>query len=98
MRRLIDWAFRDRRSGAIVVGQWPNAPLWIFLVASAAEWILEAATPGSPPWLFAGLRLVALLALAVWALDEIVRGVNPWRRFLGAAVLIGLGFSLAGRL
>jgi hypothetical protein len=24
-----------------------------------------------------------------WAVDEIVRGVNPWRRFLGAAVLVG---------
>jgi hypothetical protein len=30
---------------------------------------------------------VAGVALAVWAVDEIVRGVNPWRRILGAAVL-----------
>ncbi len=26
-----------------------------------------------------------------WAGDELLRGVNPWRRCLGAAVLIGLG-------
>lgn len=26
--------------------------------------------------------------LLVWAADEILRGVNPWRRCLGAAVLI----------
>lgn len=78
MRRFMDWAFRDRRSGAIVIGQWPNPPLWVFGVASVAEWALEAAAPGLPPWLFAGLRIVALLGLIIWALDEIVRGVNPW--------------------
>jgi hypothetical protein len=31
-----------------------------------------------------GIRVGALL---VWALDEVVRGVNPFRRVLGAAVL-----------
>ena len=98
MRRFLDWAFRDRRTGAVVIGQWPNAPLWLFVAASVAEWLLEAVAPGLPPWLFAGLRIVALLALAAWALDEILRGVNPWRRFLGGAVLVGLGLSLAGRL
>jgi hypothetical protein len=32
--------------------------------------------------------VVATGSLIVWALDEVVRGVNPWRRFLGVAVLI----------
>ena len=41
-----------------------------------------------------GLRIVALLSLTIWALDEIVRGVNPWRRCLGAVVLIGIIVSL----
>ncbi len=98
MPSFFDWAFRDRRTGAVVIGQRPNPPLWLFAAASAAEWLLEAVAPGLPPWLFAGLRITALVALAVWAIDEIVRGVNPWRRFLGAAVLLGLGLSLAGRL
>jgi hypothetical protein len=98
LRGFIDWAFRDRRTGAIVIGQWPNAPLWLFVAASVAEWLLQVVAPGLPVWLFAGLRIVALLALAAWAVDEIVRGVNPWRRFLGGAVLVGLAFSLAGRL
>jgi hypothetical protein len=31
--------------------------------------------------------VVATGSLIVWALDEVVRG-NPWRRFLGVAVLI----------
>jgi hypothetical protein len=42
----------------------------------------------------AALQLVAALALGWWALDEIGRGVNPWRRLLGAVVLGGLVASL----
>jgi hypothetical protein len=33
------------------------------------------------------IQVVATGSLIVWALDEVVRG-NPWRRFLGVAVLI----------
>ena len=98
MRRTLDWFFRDRRSGAIVIGQWPNLPLWIFTVAAGASWLLEMAMPGLPVLVFLILRIVALVSLAVWAADEILRGVNPWRRCLGAAVLVGLVLSLAGRL
>ena len=31
--------------------------------------------------------------LIVWAGDEIIRGVNPWRRIVGAIVLVGLAVS-----
>jgi hypothetical protein len=34
------------------------------------------------------LNVVFKGALLVWAVDEIFRGVNPWRRCLGAAVLV----------
>jgi len=37
------------------------------------------------------VRAIAALALGWWAADEIGRGVNPWRRLLGAA---GLAFAL----
>jgi hypothetical protein len=33
------------------------------------------------------------LALLVWALDEVARGVNPFRRMLGVVVL---GAAIAG--
>ncbi|MFJ7438474.1 hypothetical protein ACIQW5_12520 [Methylorubrum thiocyanatum] len=98
MRRVFDWFFRDRRTGAVVIGQWPNLPLWIFGAAAALEWLLEALAPSLPAPVFAGLRLVALLSLTVWSLDEILRGVNPWRRCLGGVVLIGIVVSLLGRL
>jgi hypothetical protein len=40
------------------------------------------------------VTVVAECALAVWALDEIFRGVNPFRRMLGGVVLAGLVASL----
>ena len=82
--RFVDWAFRDRRTGRLVIGQWPNLWLWIFIAAS----LVEVATGSSTP-IGAAARLVAAIAIVVWAGDELLRGVNPWRRALGAAVLIG---------
>jgi hypothetical protein len=41
------------------------------------------------------LRAVALAALGWWALDEVIRGVNPWRRLLGLA---GCAIVIAGLL
>jgi hypothetical protein len=35
---------------------------------------------------------VGVSALAWWAVDEIMRGVNPWRRLLGVA---GCAFAVA---
>jgi hypothetical protein len=76
---VIDWLFRDRRTGRIVVAQAPNLPLWIFLATVVARWFVDESTGA-----FDVLRGVALAALGWWAVDEVVRGVNPWRRFLGA--------------
>jgi hypothetical protein len=44
------------------------------------------------------LRGLGALALAYWALDEIIRGVNPWRRCLGAIVLAGVVWNFAQTL
>ena len=73
MRRAFRWFFENRRTGRITIGQWPNLPLWIFLVATLLR-----------------LGALATIALVVWAGDEIIRGVNPFRRLLGAAVLLGV--------
>jgi len=78
---VIDWMFRNRRTGGLTVAQLPNLPLGVFLVATAVRLL------ASP---HAGFRtavdLVAGAALLCWAGDEVVRGVNPFRRMLGAAV------------
>ena len=95
---FVDWFFRDRRSGAIVIAQWPNGPLWLFAAATASAWGADAMRPASPDWLGEAFRLAATASLVVWAVDEIARGVNPWRRTLGGAVLLLCGWSLAARL
>ncbi len=62
--------FRNPDTGRIVVAQWPNAPLWVFIVATLLRW-----------------SLVAYVALAVWAVLEVVKGESPFRRVLGGVVL-----------
>ncbi|WP_375465971.1 hypothetical protein [uncultured Methylobacterium sp.] len=90
LRRLADWTFRNRLTGAITVGQWPNLPLWLFLGISAVRWSLDRPEP-----VVLGLRIAAGGTLAWWAVEEVLRGVNPWRRGLGAAVLSGQVASTA---
>ncbi len=58
-------------------------PLWLFLVASVARRLFDPAGA-----LDGGLRAIATGSLFWWAGDELVRGVNPWRRILGAGVLM----------
>jgi hypothetical protein len=83
VRRFLLWCFRNRETSAITVAQTPNLALSLFLVSAAILWL------GSPHGAIStGVKVVAAGSLIVWALDEVVRGVNPWRRFLGAAVLI----------
>ncbi len=78
---LTDWLFRSRVTGRVVVGQAPNvtAVLWVGAAAAAAI----APTPTAR----VALKRVSAVALSVWAADELLRGVNPFRRMLGGAVL-----------
>lgn len=93
LRRAVDWTFRDRNTGAIVIGQWPNLPLWLFLGLSAARWLLAPNADGGQNDVGMWLRIASGAALAWWAADEILRGVNPWRRLLGVIALAGLAVS-----
>jgi hypothetical protein len=83
MYAFLDWCFRSRVTGRITIAQFPNAALWLFIAASAASWILKPR--GS---LELVLKFVALGSAVFWATDELVRGVNPWRRALGSSVLL----------
>ena len=87
--RLIDWALRDRRTGRIVIAQWPNTALIVWIVAS----VVRAVSDPDGMWGRA-LHVAATVASSWWAVDEIVRGVNPWRRLLGTVVFAGLVVSL----
>ncbi len=72
------WWFRDRHTGETVVAQFPNLPLWIFLASVVARAFLaeDTSADSAVAWIGTG-------ALTWWALDEVIRGVNPWRRVLG---------------
>lgn len=75
--------FRSRETGEVVIGQWPNLPLWVFLATAVIGRILDL--DGTPERV---VRVVGAAALAWWAVDEMLRGVNPFRRLLGAFVLL----------
>jgi hypothetical protein len=81
--RALRWLFVSRRTGRLTVAQWPNVPLAVFLLASVASRVFH---PSGGVATF--LRVLGIVALIVWALDELARGVNPFRRILGAVVLV----------
>lgn len=78
VRAAVDWVFKSRETGRLTFAQWPNPPLWIYIAAK----LLHALVAWDP------LNWIALLALLFWAFDELVRGVNPFRRLLGLVMLI----------
>ena len=86
---LLDWMFRSRNTGRITLAQLPNWQLVVWLLASAVMWL------GHPQgWARNVLVVLASAALVFWAGDEVLRGVNPFRRILGVAVLAWLALSL----
>ncbi len=85
------WCFENRETGAITVAQAPNLLLWLAIVAA----ILQAALHPPGGWGFA-LAILFKGSLVLWALDEIVRGVNPWRRTLGTGVIFYEAVTLLG--
>ena len=80
---------RSRKTGRITLAQLPNWQLVVWLLASAVVWL------GHPQGRTRDVLLVlASVALALWSGDEVMRGVNPFRRTLGVAVLAWLIFTL----
>ena len=90
---VLDWMFRSRENGRITLAQPPNWPLGVWLLASVVMWLSHPKGPVG-----GSLFVLASAALTLWAGDEVLRGVNPFRRLLGAAVLAWLVFSLVTRL
>ena len=73
--------FRSRETGKVVVVQPLNIPLGVFFVAAAVRRF--AGLEGPPR---TAVEVVAFVSIMWWAIDEILRGVNPFRRLLGAGV------------
>lgn len=83
MQQVFQWFFRSRETGRITIAQWPNLILWVVIVAAILLWLWPAADN-----IHVALKLIVRIGLVIWGADEIFRGVNPWRRCLGAAVVI----------
>jgi hypothetical protein len=84
-RRGVDWLFRSRETGKLTVAQMPNAALVLFVGFRIAEAFVPSHRTAHDV-----LHWLAIAALAWWGLDELLRGVNPFRRILGVAVLASL--------
>jgi hypothetical protein len=91
--RGLDWMFRDRTTGGVVVMQAPNSPLAIFLVATAVR--VVAHPHGTVGRVVFALGTAALL---LWAGEEVVQGVNPFRRILGGVVVLAVVIGLVRRV
>lgn len=75
--------FVSDRHGRVVIAQWPNAPLIGWAVFALARALVEER------WRpFFGFLSGA--ALVTWAYLEITQGDSPFRRVLGAVVLLML--------
>jgi hypothetical protein len=82
MHELFRWFLQNRETGAITIAQAPNLFLWIAIVSAVLIWV------GHPSErLGVALAILFKAALFFWAGDEVLRGINPWRRCLGIAVL-----------
>ncbi|HEV1997037.1 MAG TPA: hypothetical protein VGR61_02770 [Candidatus Dormibacteraeota bacterium] len=88
----IGWLFRSRTTGKITIAQTPNLPLLVFLLAMADRLVLH---PRGSVGVAVGA--VATLALVAWALLEVYRGVNPFRRIVGGVVLVAQVAALLAR-
>lgn len=91
MRRGLGWLLGDRTDPdrRWVVAQWPNIAAWAFVVLTLVRQVVDEGGWGTA--VFLGTRI----ALVWWAGDELLRGVNPFRRLLGAGVL---AWAVAGLL
>lgn len=95
--RVVNWALRDRTSGnrtsgKIVVAQVPNPSLAVWLMSSLVHRAFHL-----PHTVATTLQVVSYGAGFYWAANELIRGVNPFRRLLGIGVIALLAASLIRR-
>jgi hypothetical protein len=79
---LVDKLFREK-NGRIVIVQWPNLPLWVWIATSILRLFLHSGARDI-------VGAIGTVALGVWAVLEIGWGQSLFRRLLGSAVLIGI--------
>ncbi len=79
--------FKDK-DGRVVLFQKPNVPIIVWAISM----VITRLSHGTVQ---ARFQLLAFIALATWAVMEMLWGVNTFRRILGAVVLLAI---VAGKL
>lgn len=93
LRDVIDWLFRDPRSGKLAILHLPNLPILLWLGTLVARLVVEAGTTVHTLLAWAGW-----ITLGWWAVDELVRGLSPFRRLLGLGGCVAVVVGVAGRV
>ena len=93
LQGIIDWWFRDRQTGKILVAHLPNLPILLWMATLVARWFVETGSSADTLLAWAGSA-----TLGWWAVDELIRGVNPWRRMLGLGGCIAVIVGVINRL
>ncbi len=93
LRSTFDWWFRDRCTGRILVAHLPNLPILLWMGTVVARQLVERGSD-----IHALLEWAGTVTLGWWAIDELVRGVNPWRRALGLGGCVVVVLGVVGRL
>jgi len=79
---FIEKCYKDK-SGAVVLGQSPNLPIIVWIIARIALFLIPEETT-----LFRLLDIVAFGALFTWAWLELFQGATYLRRAMGLLVFI----------
>jgi hypothetical protein len=84
---------RDYKIRGYTVGQSPNQPLWVALAALVVSWVSDGGGTVNDT-----ARAVLYVALTVWAYEEATRGVNGFRKGVGAVALVLIVVAIARAL
>lgn len=86
MSSFTSWMFRSRRTGRITIGQPANLSQKVFQRTTIVGVLLPRSRARTV------LGQAAVVSLAWWGVDEVARGVNPFRRLAGATALVALAY------
>ncbi len=77
---IVEKIFRDK-DGKVVIWQWPNIPLWSWILFSVLAMVIKRGKPHT------GFHLLAESSIFTWAYLELRHGESLFRRILGGLVL-----------
>lgn len=83
--------FCSDKDGKIVIGQFPNFPLILWFLTKGMSLVTNN------KGLKTSLDIASLIFLTIWALLELTRGVNSFRKTLGAITLVFIAIYVVTR-